>query len=152
MIDPLIALWSSRSSLDNYPAYVIDNLLTNVGWELARDSPYEAVEHLPQYLSRDARKYVLEYAIRRIVRESPQDATKLINEIAHGVEDLRGALAAAWTSVDASAALDWIDAQEETLQPMLLLDTIPALVEIDPDLAVSTALNQKNSDGQMGLE
>ena len=149
--DPLAAL-KAVTELDNHPAHVIDNLLTNVGWELASDSPYEAVEHLPQYLSRDARKYVLEYSIRRIVRESPQDATRLINEIAHGVEDLGGALAAAWAREDASAALDWIDAQEETLQPMLLLETIPALVEVDPDLALSTALNQKISDGQMGLE
>ncbi|MYD46158.1 MAG: hypothetical protein F4W92_07385 [Gammaproteobacteria bacterium] len=149
--DPLAAL-KAVTELDNHPEWVIENLLTNVGWDLARDSPYEAVEHLPQNLSRDARKYVLEYSMRRIVQESPQDATRLINEIEHGVEDLGGALAAAWAREDASAALDWIDAQEETLQPMLLLETIPALVEVDPDLALSTALNQKISDGQIGLE
>ena len=149
--DPLAAL-KAVTELDNYPASVIDNLLTNVGWDLLGKSPYEAVEHLPQYLSRNSRKYILQSAMRRIVRDSPQDATKLINEIAHGVEDLGGELALAWAREDASAALNWIDAQEETLQPMLLLDAIPALVEVDPDLALSTALNQKISDGQVGLE
>ena len=149
--DPLAAL-KAVTELDHYPASVIDNLLTNVGWDLLGKSPYEAVEHLPQYLSRNSRKYILQSAMRRIVRDSPQDATKLINEIAHGVEDLGGELALAWAREDASAALNWIDAQEETLQPMLLLDAIPALVEVDPDLALSTALNQKISDGQVGLE
>ncbi|MXZ56590.1 MAG: hypothetical protein F4227_02045 [Gammaproteobacteria bacterium] len=149
--DPLAAL-KAVTELDNYPASVIDNLLTNVGWNLLRESPYEAVEHLPQYLSRNSRKYILQSAMRRIVWDSPQDATKLINEIAHGVEDLGGELALASAREDASAALDWIDAQEETLQPMLLLDAIPALVEIDPDLALSTALNQQVPDDQLGLE
>ncbi|MCY3541405.1 MAG: hypothetical protein OXH31_05805 [Gammaproteobacteria bacterium] len=149
--DPLAAL-KAVTELENYPEHVIDNLLTNVGWDLLGESPYEAVEHLPQYLSRNSRKYILQSAMRRIVRDSPQDATKLINEIAHGVEDLGGELALAWAREDASAALNWINAQEETLQPMLLLDAIPALVEVDPDLALSTALNQKIPNGQLGLE
>ena len=119
---------------------------------MVRDSPYETIELLPQYLSRDSRKYVLQYAMRLIVRDSPQDALKMLNEITHGVEDLGGALAAEWARADASAALDWIGTQDETLRPMLLRDLLPTLVEIDPDLAMSTALSQDISEGQMGLE
>ena len=149
--DPMAALEAVSESVI-YPTHVKDNFLTNIGWKIVGDSPYEALEHLPQYLSRDSRKYVLRYALQRIARESPQDATKMLNEIAHGVEDLGGALAAEWARADASAALNWIGAQEEKLQPMLLREIMPALVEIDPDLALSTALSQEISDGQIGLE
>lgn len=149
--DPIAALKAVTEFVIS-PTYVKDNLLTNIGWEMVRDSPHETIEHLPQYLSRDSRKYVLQYAMQLIVRDSPQDALKMLNEIPHGVEDLGGALAAEWASADASAALDWIGAQDETLQPLLLREAIPTLVEIDADLALSTALSQKTADGQLGLE
>ena len=149
--DPIAALEAVGESVI-YPRHVKDNLLRNIGWKIVRDSPYEAIEHLPQNLSRDSRKHILRYALQRIARESPQDATKMLNEIAHSVEDLGGALAAEWARADASAALNWIGAQEEELQPKLLREVIPTLVEIDPDLALSTALSQEISDGQLGLE
>lgn len=149
--DPMAAL-DAVSEFVIYPAYVKDNLLENIGWKIVRDSPSEAIEHLPQYLSRDSRKYILQYAMKRIARDSPQDATKMLNEIAYGVEDLGGALAAEWARADASAALNWIGAQEEKLKPKLLREVMPVLVEIDPDLALSTALQQEISEGQIGLE
>lgn len=149
--DPMAALEAVNESV-TYSKHVQDNLFRNIGWEIAWDSPSQAIEHLPQYLSRDSRKYILQYAMQRIARESPEEATKMLNEIAHGVEDLGGALAAEWARADASAALNWIGAQEEKLQPTLLREVMPVLVEIDPDLALSTALKQEISDGQIGLE
>lgn len=149
--DPMAALEAVNQSTI-YSKHVQDNLFRNIGWVLVVDSPSEAIEHLPQYLSRNSRKYILQYAMRRIARDSPQDATKMLEEVEHGVEDLGGVLAAEWARADASAALNWISAQEEKLQTVLLREVIPALVEIDPDLALSTALSQEISDGQIGLE
>ena len=149
--DPMAALEAVNESVI-YSKHVKDNLLTNIGWQIVYDSPSEAIEHLPEYLSRDSRKYILQYAMQRIARESPEDAKKMLNEIAHGVEDLGGALAAEWARADASAALNWIGAQDKKLQPTLLREVMPVLVEIDPDLALSTALKQEISNGQIGLE
>ena len=149
--DAMAALETVNESI-TYPTLTKDNLLRNIGWEIASDSPSKAIEQLPQYLSRDSRKYILQYAMQRIARDSPQDATKMLNEIAHGVEDLGGALAAEWARADASAALNWIGAQDMKLQPPLLREVMPVLVEIDPDLALSIALKQEISDGQIGLE
>ncbi|MXZ43576.1 MAG: hypothetical protein F4Z01_01140 [Gammaproteobacteria bacterium] len=150
--DPMAAL-EAVTEFVIHPTYVKDNLLENIGRRMVRQSPHEAIEHLPQYLSRESgKRSVLGYAIQMIVWESPQEATKLLNEIANGVEDLGGILAREWARTDASAALNWIGTQEETLQPLLLREVIPALVEVDPDLALSTALSQEISDGQMGLE
>ena len=149
--DPAAAM-DAVSKLDFRPTYIKDNLMQNIGFAWAESAPREAFQNLPKYFSRDYLQSIRGDALQQIVRESPQEAVDILNEIPNGVRDLGGDLVKEWASADARSALNWISAQEESLEPMLLRNVIPALVETDPDLALSTALIQTIAEGQMGLE
>ena len=149
--DPTAAL-DKVSELDFHPTYVKDNLVRNIGFTWAESAPREAFRTLPKYSRSHDLQSMRGDALKNIVRESPQDAIDILNEVPNGVKELGSYLVEAWASTDIRSALNWIGSQEESLQPMLLRNVIPALVEEDPDLALSTALNQTVAEGQMGLE
>ena len=150
-IDP-VAAFETVSEFDFRPTYVKENLLQNIGNAWARDDPYEAIQELPKYLSSHNLQWVRGYALAEIVRKSPQDALDVLNEIPNGVEELGEAFVREWASSDARSALNWIRLQDETLRPNLLENAIPGLIELDPELALNAALNQKIAEGQLGLE
>ena len=149
--DPAAAL-DAVSEFDFRPTYTKDNLMQNIGFAWAESAPHEAVQNLPKYFSSYYLQSIRGVALQQIVQESPQEAVDILNEIPNGVKDLGGDLVEEWASADARSALNWISSQEESLQPMLLRNVIPALVETDPDLALSMALNQTIAEGQIGLE
>ena len=149
--DPAAA-FDAVSEFDVRPTYVKENLMQNIGYAWAENAPYEAFSILPKYLSGYTLQWIQGNALQQIVRESPEDAVNLLNNVPNGVAELGGALVEEWASSDARSALNWIGLQEEALRPALLQSVMPALVEKDPDLALSTALNQSIAEGQLGLE
>ena len=149
--DPAAAL-DTVSKLDFHPTYIKDNLMQNISFAWAESAPREAVQHLPKYLPSHYLQSMRGNALKKIVRESPQDAVDLLNEIPNGIQELGRDLVEEWASVDVRSALNWIRSQEESLQPELLPIVIPALVNTDPDLALNTALSLEITEGQVGLE
>ena len=149
--DPAAAM-DAVSKLDFNPTYIKDNLMQNISFAWAESAPHEAFQNFPKYLPSNDLLYYRGNALQQIVRESPQAALDLLNEIPNGVQELGSYLVEEWASVDVRSALNWIGSQEESLRPMLLRRVIPALVEQDPDLALNTALSQKIAEGQLGLE
>ena len=149
--DPVAAM-DAIAEFDIHPTYVKDNLMQNIGRVWAESAPHEAFQNLPKYFSSYYLQSIRGKALQQIVRDSPQDAVDILNEIPNGIKDLGGDLVEEWASADARSALNWISSQEESLQPVLLRNVIPALVETDPDLAMSTALNHTIAEGQIGLE
>ena len=151
-----VEAFETVSESDFRPTYVKENLLRNIGYAWAESAPYEAFQNLPKYVSGPGSNLHLDWmrgnALKQIFRESPEDAVDLLNEIPNGVEKLGGDLVEEWASSDARSALNWIGLQEESLLPALLQSVMPALVEKDPDLALSTALSQPIAVGQLGLE
>ncbi|MXW06829.1 MAG: hypothetical protein F4X56_07690 [Gammaproteobacteria bacterium] len=149
--DPATA-FDTVSEFDIRPTYIKENLLQNIGFAWAENAPYEAFPNLSKYLSGFTLQWIQGNALKQIVRKSPADAVDLLNSVPNGVEELGGALVEEWATSDTRAALNWIGLQEESLHPALLQSVMPALVEKDPDLALSTALNQSIAEGQLGLE
>lgn len=149
--DPVAAI-NAVSEFDVHPTYAKNSLMQTIGSVWVDHAPHEAFQHLSKYLPTYSLQWTLRDALRQIVQESPQTAVDLLNQTPGGVEELGGALVEEWASTDASAALNWISSQEESIQPTLVLEVLPALVAKDPDLAMSTALNQTIAEGQMGLE
>ena len=149
--DPVAAM-NAVSEFDIHPSHTKDSLMRKIGKVWANNAPHEAIKELPKYFSRNQLRTLRGNALQQIVRESPSEAVDILNELSNGVQDLGGALVEAWAEADARSALNWITSQEEALQPKLLRYAIPALVEIDPDLALNTVLNQTITDGQIGLE
>ncbi|MYD46156.1 MAG: hypothetical protein F4W92_07375 [Gammaproteobacteria bacterium] len=146
------AAFEAVSEVDIRPLHVKDNLMQNIGHAWAENAPYEAFQNLPKYLPSSSLQWIRGSAFQHIVRESVQDALDILNEFPNGVEELGRALVEEWAATDARSALNWIGLQEESLQSVLLRPAIPSLVETDPDLAMSAALNQTIADGQVGLE
>ena len=147
-----VAAMDAVSKLDIRPSYMRDSFMREIGNAWAENAPYEAVENLPKYFSGYDLQSIRGNALQQIVRESPQNALDIMNKIPNGIEDLGGDLVKEWASADVNSVLNWISLQDETTQPKLLRNVIPALVETDPELALSTALNQSIAEGQIGLE
>ena len=156
--DPVEA-FETLSESDFSPTYVKESLMRNIGYAWAENAPYEAFQNLPQYFAgfslqphNPHLQWMRGNALKQIFRKSPEDAVDLLNDVPNGVEEFGGNLVEEWASSDARSALNWIGLQEESLRPALLQSVMPVLVENDPDLALSTALNQPIAEGQLGLE
>lgn len=156
--DPVEA-FETLSESDFSPTYLKESLMRNIGYAWAENAPYEAFQNLPQYFAgfslqphNPHLRWMRGNALKQIFRKSPEDAVDLLNDVPNGVEEFGGNLVEEWAASDARSALNWIGLQEESLRPALLQRVMPALVENDPDLALSTALNQPIAEGQLGLE
>ena len=149
--DPAAAL-ETVSAFNFRPESTKVRLMQSIGSVWADHAPREAIQSLTEYLSSWSLRPIRGRALRKIVRESPQDAVDILNEIPNGVRELGRELVEEWASVDVSSAFNWIGTQEESLRAMLLREIMPALVEKDPELALNTALNQEIAEGRSGLE
>lgn len=149
--DPAAAL-ETVSAFNFRPESIKVRLMKSIGSVWADHAPREAIQNLTEYLSSWSLRPIRGRALRKIVRESPQDAVDILNEIPNGVQELGRDLVEEWASVNVRSALNWIGTQEESLRAMLLREIMPALVENDPDLALNTALNQEIAEGRPGLE
>ena len=149
--DPVAAL-ETVSAFNFRPESIKVRLMKSIGSVWADHAPREAIQNLTEYLSSWSLRPIRGRALRKIVRESPQDAVDILNEIPNGVQELGRDLVEEWASVDVNSALNWIGTQEESLRTMLLREIMPALVEKDPEIALNTALNQEIAEGRSGLE
>ena len=117
----------------------------------------EIIDTLPEYLQFPATIK----AIRRIAQYSPEEASRLVAAMASGSEKTQAAsnVANIWVQQDHRAALEWVLNEPSITEnrPTILQSFLNWLVDIDPELALNTALAQsidENSpdSGGIGME
>lgn len=94
-------------------------------------------------------------AMFKISRDSPKEAASLVASLESEVTKSAAAssVAIAWIHQDHKATLDWIlnEPAIEELKPRLLGEIMFALVGIDPELAMNTALAQPIEEDETGM-
>ena len=109
------------------------------------------VAALPKHLEETATRE----ALTAIARESPQEAAQLVAAMESGPMKSSGAasVASMWSRQDHEAALDWIMNEPgiQELRNELLNSLIYRLVEVNPELAMTTALAQPIEESEDGM-
>ena len=111
----------------------------------------EGINVLPEHAQENA----VASAIGRIANNSPKEAAVLVAGMDNGPAKLSAAslVASTWTYQDHEAALDWIlnEPAIEALRAQMLRSVMFRLVQIDPQLAMDTALSQPIEKGEGGM-
>lgn len=113
--------------------------------EWSHDDPravLEVIATLPEYLQFPAKLK----AIRRIAQYAPEEAADLVAAMAPGSEKTQAAsnVANIWSLQDHQAALEWVlnEPSFTEIRPSILHSLLYRLVDVDPQLAMHTALAQ----------
>ncbi|MCY3883868.1 MAG: hypothetical protein OXG24_03020 [Gammaproteobacteria bacterium] len=153
--NPQIALDAVLKVDNSYLRPQLEKLVIE-GWSDAK--PYELLENISVLPTKpvDYRASAAFKALRAIARNSPDDAAQLVAKMESG--SIRVSAAAgfveAWSKIDVKAALDWIQTEQanELNRRHLISIVLNDLTEVDPQLAMSTALSQPEIAGGTGLE
>lgn len=110
----------------------------------------DSVDSLPRYVQARA----ISSALSQIVRESPDEAVRLIAAMESGATKTSAAntVASTWSYEDPKAALDWVlnEPSIEDLRRQLLSSIMYRLTTVEPELAMSAALSQPIEEGGEG--
>ncbi|MCY3883756.1 MAG: hypothetical protein OXG24_02450 [Gammaproteobacteria bacterium] len=120
----------------------------------ARDKPREVLKVIDS-LPKNAQEPATAAAVAKIARNSPKEAATLISAMENSSAKTMAAISVAntWATQDHEAALAWIldePAIEQDRQQMLS-SIMYSLVQIDPQLAMDTALSQPIEEGAVGM-
>ncbi|MCY3883753.1 MAG: hypothetical protein OXG24_02435 [Gammaproteobacteria bacterium] len=140
--------WSLRKELESVVADV---------W--ANHKPKEVVANIDVFPAH-VQSTAISEALRRIARDSPKEAARLVSSIDSGDARARAALSVAftWIRKDQEAALDWIlnEPAMEELKRHVLQHILPDLAPGYPEIAMEIALAQPVKEGdhvsRTGLE
>lgn len=117
----------------------------------AQNEPREVMEDI-NTLPAHVRESAIASAIGRIAHASPKEAAVLVAGMENGAARISAAssVASTWAYQDHKAALDWIlnEPTIEEIRPHMLRTIMYRLVQIDPKLAMDTALSQPIEKGE----
>lgn len=114
---------------------------------------FDNVEHLPENLQSSGEQE----AMLGVARSSPAEAVMYLSVLTDSKRksELANAIASSWAHLDAYGALDWalsVELTDDAVHRNVMSRVLRAVVQIDPDLAMETALNLPFYKSRFGLE
>ncbi len=150
--EPMAALESVRTLEQNRFSRELADTVIRI-W--ASNDPYAVLDRL-ETLPEDLRARGRERAVVSLAGSSPEEAARLLADIESGESrrEVGWAVASSWAEQDVHGALNWVlnSPQARDMQRDLLSVVLRELAQVDPQLALDTALNQPLSENQTGLE
>lgn len=151
--DPLIAMSRVTSVKNASQRKKLQKTLLRAWAENDAENLFDSLEQIPESIRQNAEQQ----AMLAVARSAPSDAVSYLSELTamDRQQSLALEIAEHWSQQDIYAALDWVLANQDindSTRHRALTEVLRNLVDVDPSLALQTALKQPLTKYGRGLE